>query len=94
MGTAILLVWGPIAGLGPVRSLIAQPLVAALLTITFAAAMLGPVSVHYRGQTYLFVLSEVPLLLGLVIAAPAVLVICRVLGEAFVLWAQSGDNRR
>ena len=86
-GTAVLLVWGPIAGLGPVRSLIAQPLVAALLTITFAAAMIGPVSVHYRGQTYLFVLSEVPLLLGLVIAAPAVLVICRVLGEAFVLGA-------
>ena len=86
-GTTILLVSGPIAGLGPVRSLIAQPLVAALLTLTFAAVMVGPVSVHYRGQTYLFVLSEVPLLLGLVIAAPAVLVICRVLGEAFALGA-------
>ncbi len=61
---------------------VAQPLVAGLLTITFVAVMLGPVSVHYRGQNYDFVLSEVPLLLGLVIAAPAVLVICRVLGEA------------
>ena len=86
-GTAVLLVWGPVAGLGPVRSLGAQPLVAALLTIMFAAVTLGPVSVHYRGHTYLFVLSEVPLLLGLVIAAPAVLVICRVLGEAFALGA-------
>ena len=86
-GTAVLLIWGPIAGLGPVRSLIAQPLVAALLTVTFAAVWLGPVSVHYRGQTYLFVLSEVPLLLGLVIAAPTVLVICRVIGEAFLLGA-------
>ena len=86
-GTAFLLVWGPIAGLGPVRSLGAQPLVAGLLTIMFAAVSLAPVSVHYRGQTYLFVLSEVPLLLGLVIAAPAVLVICRVLGEAFALGA-------
>ena len=85
VGTAILLIWGPIAGLGPVRSLIAQPLVAALLTITFVAVTLGPVSVHYRGQTYLFALSEVPMLLGLVIAAPAVLVICRVLAELFVL---------
>ena len=84
-GTAALLVWGPIAGLGPVRSLIAQPLVAALLIIVFAASMLGPVSVHYRGETYSFVLSEVPLLLGLVIAAPAVLVICYVFGEAFAL---------
>ncbi|MGD0286754.1 MAG: hypothetical protein ABSC31_10320, partial [Acidimicrobiales bacterium] len=86
-GATILLIWGPIAGLGPVRTLIAQPLVAALLTITFAAVMLGPVTVHYRGQKYEFVLSEVPLLLGLVIAAPAVLVICRVLGEAFALGA-------
>ena len=48
----------------PYRDLIAQPLVAVLLTITFAAVAIGPVSVHYRGQTYLFVLSEVPLLLG------------------------------
>jgi len=84
-GTAALLVWGPIAGLGPVRSLLAQPLVAIFLTVLFAAVMLGPVSVHYKGQTYLFVLSEVPLLLGLVIAAPVVLVICRVLGEAVAL---------
>ncbi len=86
-GTAVLLVWGPIAGLGPVRSLIAQPLVAALLTIAFAATTLWPVSVHYRGQTYLLVLSEVPVLLGLVTAAPAVLVICYVLGQAFALGA-------
>ena len=84
-GTALLLVSGPIAGLGPVHHITAQPLVAVLLTITFAAVMLGPVSVHYRGQTYLFVLSEVPLLLGLVIAAPVVLVISRVIGEAFAL---------
>ena len=84
-GTAALLVRGPIAHLGPVRSLMPQPLVAVCLTLIFAAVMLGPVSVHYKGQTYLFVLSEVPLLLGLVIAAPAVLVLCRVLGEAVAL---------
>ncbi|MGD0875558.1 MAG: EAL domain-containing protein [Acidimicrobiales bacterium] len=87
VSAAILLVWGPIAGLGPVRSLIAQPLVALLLTISFAATMLGTVSVHYKGQTYLLVLSEVPLLLGLVIAAPPVLVICCFLGEALALGA-------
>jgi len=84
-GTAALLVWGPIGAEAPYRGLIAQPLVAALLTIAFAAVMMGPVSVHYRGQTYLFALSEVPLLLALVIAAPVVLVICRVLGEGFAL---------
>ena len=84
-GTAALLVWGPIGAEVPYRGLITQPLVAALLTVTFAAVVMGPVSVHYRGQTYLFALSEVPLLLGLVIAAPVVLVICRVLGEGFAL---------
>lgn len=86
-GATILLTWEPIAGLGPVRNLVSQPLVAGLLTITFAAVMLSPVTVHYRGQTYLFVLSEVPLLLGLVIASPLVLVVCRVLGEATALGA-------
>jgi diguanylate cyclase (GGDEF)-like protein len=84
-GTAALLLFGPIGAQVPYKGLIAQPLVAALLTITFAAVTLGPVSVHYRGQTYLFALSEVPLLLGLVIAAPVVLVICRVVGEGFAL---------
>jgi len=50
--------------------------------MVFAIVVLAPVSVHYRGQTYLFLLSEVPLLLGLVIAAPVVLVCSRLLGEA------------
>ncbi len=82
---AALLIWGPIAGLGPVRSFIAQPLVAILLTVIFAAVMLAPVSVHYRGQTYSFVLSEVPVLLGLVDRGAPVLVICCVLGKAVAL---------
>ena len=58
-----------------------------MLTIIFAAVAISPVSVHYRGQTYVFVLSEVPVLLGLVIAGPVVLVACRVLGEALALGA-------
>ena len=44
------------------------------LFLVFAAAVLAPVSIHYRGHAELFVLTEVPLLLGLVIAAPPVLV--------------------
>jgi len=44
-------------------------------------------SVPYRGQTYLIGLGEVPLLLGLVIATPVVLVVCRLLGDAFALGA-------
>jgi diguanylate cyclase (GGDEF)-like protein len=86
-GTLALLLWGPVGTHAPYRDLISQPLVAALLTIIFAAVAISPVSVHYRGQTYVFVLSEVPVLLGLVIAGPVVLVICRVLGEAIALGA-------
>ena len=80
---AVLLVWGPVAGLPPVHHLGSQPAVAALLFVLFATAVLAPVSIHYRGHAELFVLTEVPLLLGLVIAAPPVLVLSRVLGEAF-----------
>ncbi len=82
-GTGALLTWGPVGAEAPYRSLTAQPLVALLLSIAFAAVVLGPVTIHYRGQTCLFALSEVPLLLGLVIVAPVVLVVCRVVGEAF-----------
>lgn len=80
---AALIVWGPVAGLPPVHRLGVQPAVAVLLFLVFAAAVLAPVSIHYRGHAELFVLTEVPLLLGLVIAAPPVLVLSRVIGEAF-----------
>jgi len=86
-GTIALLIWGPLGTNAPYRDLTAQPLVAALLTVIFAAVVISPVMVHYKGQTYMFVLGEVPLLLGLVIAAPLTLVICRVLGEAVALGA-------
>jgi len=86
-GTAALLIWGPVGAEMPYRDLISQPFVAAFLTITFAAVVISPITVHYKGQTYLFGLSEVPVLLGLVIAGPVVLVACRVAGEAFALGA-------
>src|SRR5208283_387845 len=86
-GAGALLGWGPVAGLGPVRSLASQPVVAAVLIVAFAAVVLAPVSIPYRGQTYLFTLGEVPLLLGLVIAAPFVLVLSRMIGEAFAYGA-------
>ena len=84
---AALLLRGPGAAVEPVVRLGSQPVVALFLIVTFAAVVLAPVSVHYRGQTYLFALSEVPLLVGLVIAAPAALVLSRVIGEAFALGA-------
>ncbi|HLN05694.1 MAG TPA: hypothetical protein VK217_05420, partial [Acidimicrobiales bacterium] len=92
-GAAGLLVWGPVAGRGPVLNLVSHHpavaglLIITLLIITFAAVVLAPLSVHYRGQTYMFGLSEVPLLLGLVFAAPAVLVVSRMIGEAFAFGA-------
>jgi len=82
-GTAALLIWGPIGAEAPYRDLTSQALVAVLLTVAFAAATIGPISVHYRGQTYEFRLSEVPLLLGFAIATPVVLIVSCLLGEGF-----------
>ncbi|MHB1988848.1 MAG: putative bifunctional diguanylate cyclase/phosphodiesterase [Acidimicrobiales bacterium] len=70
---------------GPVRHFANPPVVFAVLVIFFAAAVLAPISFHYRGDSFLFVLSEVPLLLGLVFASPAVLVLARLAGQAVAL---------
>jgi hypothetical protein len=48
-GAASLLVWGPVAGLGPVHNLWNQPVVAILLVITFATVVLGSVWLGYGG---------------------------------------------
>ncbi|MFZ0171836.1 MAG: EAL domain-containing protein, partial [Acidimicrobiales bacterium] len=84
-----LLLWGPIthpAWASPLHALLPHPwIVAALLVVLSAAAVSAPVSFHHRGHTYLFSLSEVPLLLGLVFAAPWVLVVSRVAGGAIGL---------
>ncbi|HXY43784.1 MAG TPA: EAL domain-containing protein, partial [Acidimicrobiales bacterium] len=65
-----------------VPNLHSQPVIAVLLVVLFAAALSAPVSFHHRGHTYLFSLTEIPLLLGLAIAMPAWLVAARVLGGA------------
>jgi len=85
LATGLLLYLGPAHGMGPVRSHVPQPAIAILLVVLSAAAVLAPVSFHHKGNTTLFSLSEVPLLLGLVFAAPAVLVLSRLIGEALVL---------
>ena len=48
------------------------------------AMVWAPVSLHYRGNTYLFVLHEVPMLLGLVFLSPTLLVLCILTAYAFV----------
>jgi diguanylate cyclase (GGDEF)-like protein len=74
-GAALLLAMGPLSGLGPVHHLTSQPVMFGLLFVAFAASVWVPVSFHYRGGSYLFTLTEVPLLLGLVFASPPVLVL-------------------
>ncbi|MGA8679150.1 MAG: bifunctional diguanylate cyclase/phosphodiesterase, partial [Acidimicrobiales bacterium] len=73
---------GPFHGLSPVSGLWSQWVIAAFLVVLFAAALSAPVSFHHRGHTYLFSLTEVPLLLGLALVMPSWLVLARVLGGA------------
>lgn len=80
--TVALLVIGPAAHLQAVHPLASAPLAAALLVTLFATVDLAPLLVRVRGQVSQVVLNEVPLLLGLVIVSPRVLVLSRVVGDA------------
>ncbi len=84
-GTALLLMLGPLHGLGPIRDLLPEPEMFVIITILWAGAVWAPVSLHYRGNTYLFVLVEVPLLIGLVFLSPSLLVLSCVCAETLGL---------
>ena len=84
VGTGFLLLRGPLHGAAPIRQLLPQPEMFVILCAMWAAAAWAPVSLHYRGNTYLFVLEEVPMLLGLVFLSPTLLVVCAVCAETFV----------
>ncbi|HLM95644.1 MAG TPA: hypothetical protein VK283_04965, partial [Acidimicrobiales bacterium] len=84
LATAALLVRGPLHGAGPVRVLIPQPAMFAVLCVVWAAVLWAPVSVHHRGQTVLLALEDVPLLLGLVFLSPPLLVLASIVAAAFV----------
>lgn len=58
---------------------------APILAVGFAAAVVFPVSFYYRGNTFLYVLTEIPLLLGLVFLSPGLVVATRLAGQAFGL---------
>jgi diguanylate cyclase (GGDEF)-like protein len=81
--TLLLCFKGPLDGAGPLRLLFPQPAMFAIVCLLWAAAVWAPVSLHYRGNTYLFVLEEVPLLIGLVFLSPNVLVLSAVCAVAF-----------
>jgi len=83
-GVALLLAYAPVGSFGAVHHLVPAPVAAALLVILFATVDLFPLSVRVRGQVSLVVLSEIPLLLGLVTVPPRTLVLCKLLGEVLV----------
>jgi diguanylate cyclase (GGDEF)-like protein len=73
--------WGPLRAAGPIKELIPQPEMFVVVCGLWAAATWAPVSLHYRGNTYLFILGEVPVLLGLIFLSPTLLVLCCVCGD-------------
>ena len=84
LAAAALWTKGPFLGDGPIRHLINQPEMLVVVCVLAAAAAWQPVVLHYRGNSYNFVLGEVPLLLGLVFLSPRLFLIAWVSGEAFV----------
>ena len=89
--TCVLVFAGPLRHAGPVHHLIPQPAMFVLLCVMWAAAAWCPVELHYRGNTYLAELEEVPTLLGLVFLSPSLLVLCVVCAEIFV---RAGPRRQ
>jgi diguanylate cyclase (GGDEF)-like protein len=55
-----------------------------VVCVLWAAAVLAPVSLHYRGNTYAFQLDFLPMILGLAFLAPPALVLAAVCAEALV----------
>ena len=84
VATVSLFFGGPLAGAPPLRVLIPQPEMFAVLCVLWAAASLAPVTLHYRGNSYDYVLVAPPMLLGLVFLSPAVLILSIACAEAFV----------
>ena len=87
LATVALLLRGPLHGAAPVRVLIPEPAMCAVVCVVWAVALWAPVSMHHRGNTYLVALEDVPLLLGLVFLSPALLVLACVVAAAFVFFA-------
>jgi diguanylate cyclase (GGDEF)-like protein len=84
IATASLFFGGPLAGAPPLRVLIPQPEMFAVLFVLWVAATLAPVRLDHRGISYEFVLVAPPMLLGLVFLSPALLILGIVCAETFV----------
>jgi len=86
LATVGILVRSPLHGAGPVRVLITEPAMFAVVCVVWAAVLWAPVSLHHRGNTYLASLEDVPLLLGLVFLSPPLLVLASIVAAAFVFF--------
>ena len=84
LAAAALLAKGPFANASPIRHLTNQPEMFAVVCVLTVVTVWQPVILHYRSNSYIFVLSEVPLLLGLVFLSPRLFVLGSVLAYAFV----------
>ena len=84
IATAALFFGGPLSSAPPLRVLIPQPEMFAVLSVLWVAASLAPVRLDYRGSSYEYVLVAPPMLLGLVFLSPALLILGIVCAEAFV----------
>lgn len=84
VATVALLLSEPLHNAAPIRLIIPEPAMLVVLCVMYAAASWFPVQFHYQGNTYLFVLEEVPMLLGLVFLSPTLLVLAGVCAEIFV----------
>ncbi len=81
LSTGGLLVVAHQLGYGPARHIVAQPVMLGILVVAFAAAVAEPIAFHYRGETYLYTLTEIPLLIGLVFLSPLYLILARLAGQ-------------
>jgi diguanylate cyclase (GGDEF)-like protein len=84
LATVALLASGPLHHAEPIRPIMPQVAMFLIIFAMWAAASWAPVKLHYRGNTYLFVLEEVPMVLGLVFLSPLLLVLAGVCAELFV----------
>ena len=73
---------------GPIRVLLPQPAMLVVVCVLWAAAVLAPVSFHYRGNTNIVTQDQIAMLIGFVFLAPWLFMVgCVVVTDTLVLAA-------
>jgi len=87
-GAVLIFTQSSLPDAGPLRVLLPQPAMLALVCVLWAAAVLAPVSFHYRGNTNIVALDTIAILIGLVFLTPWLFIIgCVVVTDTLVLAA-------